>query len=120
MVSDISHKMRTERNLLYLNLDLGKSCLNGTLGAEVRLQWVEEYVRSKRVDFFFFKEKKHSYEREQRLEIKRASFCCFSSVSKREETIKRGRDAQGQSRVIIEEALSQGAGRERIRAGRWR
>lgn len=67
--------------------------------------------------FFFFLEKKHSYEREQRLEIK-VSFCCFSSVSKREETIKRGRDAEGQSRVIIEEALSQEAGRESYR--RWR
>lgn len=118
MVSDISHKIRTESNLLYLNLDLGKSCLNGTLGAEVRLQWVEEYVRSKRVDISL--EKKHSYKREQRLEIKRVSFCCFSSVSKREETIKRGRDAEGQGRVIIEEALSQEAGRERIRAHRWR
>lgn len=52
MASDISQKIRTERNLLYLNLDLGKSCLNGTLGAEVRLQWVEEYVRSKRVEIF--------------------------------------------------------------------
>lgn len=88
------------------------------LGAEVRLQWVEEYVRSKRVDISL--EKQHSYEREQRLEIKRVSFCCFSSVSKKEEAIKRGRDAEGQSRVIIEEAHSQEAGRERIRAHGWR
>ena len=84
--------------------------------------WKVRERQESRLFFFFLK--KHSYEREQSLEIKRVlllGFFFFFWFLRGKRPLREGEtDAEGQSKVTVEEALSQEAGKERIRAHRWR